>query len=353
MKVILISQGNASTGINKYAINTFKSIEEFSRIYFLKFRTTHGKYPYGEMIEGSFHYGSSILNLNSLFPKMAFKNFVNYVNEEKRKGTIVHIISPHVLPIIKSEDNVVTIHDVYPILNPNESVEMKIINHFYKVYLKFDNILTNSKYIADQIEKLGVRGKVKTIYPYVSDNFHPLFKMKELREKYSLPLDKILILSVSTDIPRKNLKAQTRVMDRLDDNYRLVRIGPGIENAIHLFPKNEVEMNEIYNACNIFISTSIDEGFGYPVVEAMKSGLPVVISDIPVHREIAESFGNYFDPDNVRDAVNKIKDVSNSELFEYSKIKGVIKKFSVEKFRTGIINYYHSYLPQQNMEHFS
>ena len=46
---------------------------------------------------------------------------------------------------------------------------------------------------------------VSVISPYVSDNFYPLNRNDELRKELGLPLDKKLILSVSSDQPRKNL----------------------------------------------------------------------------------------------------------------------------------------------------
>jgi glycosyltransferase involved in cell wall biosynthesis len=41
---------------------------------------------------------------------------------------------------------------------------------------------------------------------------------------------------------------------------------------------------------------SFTEGYGLPVVEAAASGLPVIASDIPVHREIGGGFADFLDP---------------------------------------------------------
>ena len=56
---------------------------------------------------------------------------------------------------------------------------------------------------------------------------------------------------------------------------------------------SKAELISYYQNAEAFIFPSYDEGFGIPVIEAMKAGLNVICSDIPVLREIA-GFGAYF-----------------------------------------------------------
>jgi len=44
------------------------------------------------------------------------------------------------------------------------------------------------------------------------------------------------------------------------------------------------------------LAPSLDEGFDYPVHEALAGGVPVLASDIPVHREYVEGFAELLDP---------------------------------------------------------
>jgi len=88
MRVIMISQGEEKTGINRYAINTYRAIPEISELYFLKFRITHGEYSIGKAIGGNFRYGASIFNANSIIPQLGFHNFIKYVREAKNRGDI-------------------------------------------------------------------------------------------------------------------------------------------------------------------------------------------------------------------------------------------------------------------------
>jgi glycosyltransferase involved in cell wall biosynthesis len=57
--------------------------------------------------------------------------------------------------------------------------------------------------------------------------------------------------------------------------------------------------NDIYNVLpeyDVYVSPSTVEGFGIAVAEAMSVGLPVIVSDIPVYREIGGQHALYIDP---------------------------------------------------------
>ena len=53
-------------------------------------------------------------------------------------------------------------------------------------------------------------------------------------------------------------------------------------------------LHHVYRACHIYVTPAYAESFAHPLVEAMSSGLPVVASDLPVHREICRDAGIYF-----------------------------------------------------------
>src|SRR5712692_6465857 len=53
-------------------------------------------------------------------------------------------------------------------------------------------------------------------------------------------------------------------------------------------------LHHVYRACDIYLTPAYTESFAHPLVEAMACGLPVIASDLPVHREICGQAALYF-----------------------------------------------------------
>jgi len=53
-------------------------------------------------------------------------------------------------------------------------------------------------------------------------------------------------------------------------------------------------LHHVYKMCDVYVTPAYAETFAHPLVEAMASGLPVVASDLPVHREICGRAALYF-----------------------------------------------------------
>lgn len=124
-------------------------------------------------------------------------------------------------------------------------------------------------------------------------------------EVNGLPIDRPYLLHVGARRPHKNVGHLVRVLHRLPAEYRLVLVGSpdprwpddvddlvaahGLGDRVLQPGKvSEADLVGLYAGAAAFVYPSLIEGFGLPLLEAFAAGAPVVASDIPVFREVAE-----------------------------------------------------------------
>lgn len=95
-------------------------------------------------------------------------------------------------------------------------------------------------------------------------------------------------------LPGYTLHLLSRATD--DDQRRLEKLAPAGSLHFHQGASDE-EYTALLSSATALVTASRNEGFGLPLLEAMVSGTPVVVSDIPVFREIGVDAASYFDPD--------------------------------------------------------
>jgi len=84
----------------------------------------------------------------------------------------------------------------------------------------------------------------------------------------------------------------------------------------------DFEVRCIYKLCTLFVFPSAYEGFGIPILEAMAAKRPMVISDIPVFKEISQGKGVYFshdDPESIASSIDEVlsSTTERSRLIQY------------------------------------
>jgi glycosyltransferase involved in cell wall biosynthesis len=94
------------------------------------------------------------------------------------------------------------------------------------------------------------------------------------------------------------------------ENRLLKRLGID-EKVISCGKVDDSQLSLLYRRARCFVFSSLDEGFGIPVIECQSSGGVPVLSDIPVFREVAGRGAMYFDPHSPADLCRVVQDAVN------------------------------------------
>ncbi len=213
-------------------------------------------------------------------------------------------------------------------------------------------IFTISKSSKDDIiDVYGIEDKkIFVTYPGIKEGSNArILTMDDLRKKFGI--DKDYILFVGTLQPRKNIVKLIEAFSKIErENLILVIVGKkgwlyeDILSAPQKFGVGErvkfldfvedKDLPSLYKNALCFVLPSLYEGFGLPVLEAMKYGCPVLTSNVSSLPEAGGDAAIYFDPTDAEDIASKIeKVISNPKLRQELIEKGYnqIKKFSWEK----------------------
>ncbi len=149
-----------------------------------------------------------------------------------------------------------------------------------------------------------------------------------------------LITTASADVPLKGLDFSLKALKKLKKdfpNMHLIVIGLikkgghteklikklGLENDVTF--KSNLTKNEIkdcYSKSSIAIVSSLYEGFGYPVIEAMSCEVPLIATNVSSIPELTSEFAKLVDPKNEEMIYQSVKDI----LAEYDKYKKIAIK---------------------------
>lgn len=159
---------------------------------------------------------------------------------------------------------------------------------------------------------------VGSFYPH-KNTFLLARGLQVLKEKHSFSGQ--LVLVGKQDFFAERLQKELAEMD-LDGQI----IFPGLEGYV---PDKDVAA--LLKSAAMYVFPSLKEGFSLTPLEAMVSRVPVVVSDIPAHREILGESALFFDPQSVEDLAEKVSQVlGNKELREKLVDRGLrqVEKYS-------------------------
>jgi len=215
--------------------------------------------------------------------------------------------------------------------------------------------------------------KVSVVYAAPLAIFKPSNSYDEkqrIKQKYKAKDGYILHFSSNND-PRDNtgtlLKAFKLSLARIPSGYKLAICGVnklhsfgwgetlralGLENKV-FFPGFllDKELLEIYQGADLYVDTSLYEGFGYQVAEAMACGVPVVCSDVSSLPEVGGDAAVYVDQNNEQEISDVIVSIAgNGQKMKEMAKKGLeeVKRFSVERTARELVGLLRSISTQEH-----
>jgi glycosyltransferase involved in cell wall biosynthesis len=307
----------------------------------------------------------------------------------------VLFVPAHSLPLFRPKKTVNTVHDIAfkreiglyekNRLGPEKGQGRRLINFIVRLltlgkfgansndYLDWstayalkhaDKIITVSQFTRDEIFKIYPRTiaksqekKIVAIHNGFNDRLYKKIidqkKITAVLEKYGL--QQPYFLFVGRLEKKKNTPLLIEAFVRFKQNNKnlsekLVLIGDasfgsdelkyiinefGLQDEV-IMPgwANEEDLPCIYSGAAAYILPSLHEGFGITVLQALACGVPTIVSNIPVLREVAGEAVLYCDPhdkEDVAQAMGKI--ITDQDLREQLIKKGLqrAKEFSWEK----------------------
>jgi glycosyltransferase involved in cell wall biosynthesis len=298
-----------------------------------------------------------VLNPPARHP-ILFKIWFDYsVTRAIKKYKCDAFISPDGYLSLKTNvPQLAVIHDLnfehHPDDIPNGALKY-LKNYFPKFAQKANRICTVSEYSKqDIVRTYGINvAKIDVTYNGVSPVFSPISSEETVGIQEKFTNGKPYFLFVGAIHKRKNLQRLIVAFERLKTETKMphqllivgepmwdsqqTKIGTEIKEHISFTGHLPLaELAKIMAGAEVFAFVSYFEGFGIPLVEAMKSGTPVLAGNLTALPEVGGDAVLYCDPMNVDDIYKQLHLlITDKSLQEDLKSKGLerAKQFSWDK----------------------
>lgn len=247
------------------------------------------------------------------------------------KNLIFHSTYSLIPPALLGPKAVLTVHDLTAFTLPQlHTFKVRNLNKllFSRAVNRCGQVITPSKVIKEQLVDLFplIKERVNVIYEAVEENFGQDTDEKKLAD---FGLKPGYILFNATIEPRKNLSLLLRAYAKLKPDQKLVIAGKRgwdftriekeaqqldlEEKVVWLDWVPEDSLATIYQYATCLVYPSLQEGFGLSPLKALKLGVPTIVSDIPVFKEVLANAAYYIDPNSVDSLVQGLDQIIENQ----------------------------------------
>lgn len=261
-------------------------------------------------------------------------------------------------PLFHPTEDYVIVHDMIPfyydkefpgVLNPLENF---YIMWRLKASIRHSHgVITDS--FASKKEILRITGvkedKVQVVYPGQNKLDIAAVSSTSLCQEVTDLKGQDYICSITSGLPHKNaigiIESYKKYCNICHNPFPLVIIGLSdlddyeVPNEIkrHIicikYLKEDIQMHRVIMGSKVFLFLSLQEGFGFPPLEAMQLGVPVICSDRTSLPEVTGTAAELVDPDNTQKVAELLKEITEQDILQNNlreKGYGNISRFSWE-----------------------
>ncbi|MEM7726415.1 MAG: glycosyltransferase family 1 protein [Cyanobacteria bacterium P01_A01_bin.45] len=257
-------------------------------------------------------------------------------------------------PLYSQSRYIVMVHDAIPLRFPKPFSPLTAYHRYYipQVLKQAVHIICNSEATAKDITDLYKINSNKVTFIHLAhdrNHFHPIEKKDIPQKSDQIPY----FLYLGRQDPYKNLHRLIAAFGKLPDHkqYQLYLAGPQDKRytpqletqAVELGISEQVkflnyipysELPTLINNAIALVFPSMWEGFGFPVLEAMSIGTPVITSNISSLPEVAGDAAILINPYNIDDISHAMQIIATQNQIRTQMIEKGLKqaeKFSWEK----------------------
>ncbi len=134
---------------------------------------------------------------------------------------------------------------------------------------------------------------------YEHKNLGTLLKaMKRVRQEHGLEVELVTTADPESQMARAAVTAAEE---------QALAHDPVVRSCVRFLPNRTPEqMAELFAGADLFVYPTVMESFGFPLIEALACGMPIVASDLAVNHELAGAAPLYFQPFDVEELTDKI-----------------------------------------------
>jgi glycosyltransferase involved in cell wall biosynthesis len=358
MKIGIDARLYAETGIGRYISNLIKYLEEVDAVNdYVIFVNKNGSERYRPQNPRFKKWLTDVQWYTAAEQILMAKEFY------QARLDLLHV--PHFnLPVFYLKKSIVTIHDLTigsyaaekggikdagykfvvsracasasKIISPSQAVLDELIKSYPLVKSKgvvtyegfekelAENLPSDMAVVRTRLEEMGIREKyflyVGACYPHKNLN-QLIVSFKEAAKDSKFRAQ--LVIAGPKDVHAERLAGFVHAVGL--DGRVIFAAKYTQENSV-----SERDLGYLYKAASIYVFPSLSEGFSITPLEAQAFGVPVLLSDIPVHKEVFGNSAFYFNPKSNIDISERMVHLYGDEAMQQALVE--LGRQNVEKY---------------------